>query len=558
VDRYNVDGIPRQVLLSARELSLDDPETSSSWQNRHLQYTHGFGLVASLANASTSAGQPSFLVRDVPGTAVEGAEDLSVEQPRIYYGEGFDADEYSIVKSKEQELDYALENGEVQRSTYDGTGGISVGNIFKRLAFAIRQGDPNLLLSGLISGESRILIYRDVRDRVRRAAPFLSFDSDPYLAVIDGRLLWIMDGYTSTNFYPYSQRFDAGEVINSSEDDTLEGDINYVRNSVKVTIDAYDGNMNFYVVDEEDPLIQAWRNAFPALFTDEVPSDDLQAHFRYPEDLFKLQSDVYRRYHQEDPNNFYSNEDAWQVPSTPTVEGFASTSDDDGLIDPVYLLFEVPGETGQEFVLSRPFTPQKRPNMISAFLARSDPEHYGEIVSLQFPRSSAVPGPQQVDNLINQDTAVSPVLTLLGSQGSTVQFGSLVVLPIEDSILYVQPVFVTAENVGIPELKKVVLVLGEDVVMADSFEEALTDLFDLDEPEPEPTPSGSPTPEPSPSETPDDPTPGDDDLKTVVAKAGQVYERAQEALADGDFELYGKLIKRLGTLLAQAQELSNQ
>ncbi len=343
VDRYEVGGEPRQVLLSARELSLEDAETSRSWQNRHLVYTHGFGLVASLANASTSAGQPSFLVRDVPGQAVEGAESLQVDQPRIYFGEGFDADEYSVVRSKQQETDYPLEGGEVQRSTYEGVGGVPVGNLFRRLAFAVRESDPNLVLSGLISGDSRILVYRNVRDRVRRAAPFLRLDSDPYLAVIDGRLLWIIDGYTATEWYPYSQRFDAGEVVDSSESGALDGRMNYVRNSVKVTVDAYDGTMNFHIVDPEDPRIHAWAGACPALFTAGAPSEDLRAHFRYPEDLFKMQSEVYRRYHMDSPIDFYSNEDA-EVPQSPTVSGFGSTEAADTAINPVYLLRSAGGD----------------------------------------------------------------------------------------------------------------------------------------------------------------------------------------------------------------------
>ncbi|MEA2498457.1 MAG: uncharacterized protein QOH26_862, partial [Actinomycetota bacterium] len=261
IDRYEIDGEQRQVLLSARELSLDDIE-SKSWQNLHLQYTHGFGLVASLANESTTAGQPRFLLSDVPPAAVPGAEALEPEQPRVYFGEGFQSNEYSVVRSKQEELDFALEEGEVQRSTYEGAGGIGVGNIFRRLAFAIREGDPNLVLSGLITSESRILIYRNVRDRVRRAAPFLTYDSDPYLAVIDGRLVWILDAYTTSPWYPYAQRFDAGDSVDSAESSALDDRINYVRNSVKVVVDAYDGTMKFHIIDPDDPVLQVWAKAF--------------------------------------------------------------------------------------------------------------------------------------------------------------------------------------------------------------------------------------------------------------------------------------------------------
>jgi uncharacterized membrane protein (UPF0182 family) len=552
IDRYEIDGEQRQVLLSARELSLDDIE-SKSWQNLHLQYTHGFGLVASLANESTTAGQPRFLLSDVPPAAVPGAEALEPEQPRVYFGEGFQSNEYSVVRSKQEELDFALEEGEVQRSTYEGAGGIGVGNIFRRLAFAIREGDPNLVLSGLITSESRILIYRNVRDRVRRAAPFLTYDSDPYLAVIDGRLVWILDAYTTSPWYPYAQRFDAGDSVDSAESSALDDRINYVRNSVKVVVDAYDGTMKFHIIDPDDPVLQVWAKAFPDLFTADEPSDDLQAHYRYPEDLFKLQTEVYRTYHMEDPLDFYSRQDQWDIPSTPKIGTFTTTEEADQ-ISPVYLLLTLPGETNDEFVLTRPFTPRSRPNMVSNLIARSDPGHYGELVSLQFPRTVNIFGPQQVDNLINQDVAISETLTLLSQRGSSIQFGSLVILPIADSILYVQPLFIQAENIGNPELKKVALVLGEEVVLGDTFDEALNDLFNLDaEPEPEPTPSGGPSPEPSPPSGGG----GNAELQRLLTKAGRLYDRAQAALADGNFGEYGDLIERLGVLLQRAEDLSN-
>ena len=546
IDRYEIDGEERQVLLSARELSLEDlPDKSKTWANLHLQYTHGFGLVASLANEQTGAGAPSFLVKDVPGTAAPGAEALAPDQARLYYGENFDADEYSIVNSGQDELDYATEEG-VERSNYEGAGGVPVGGIFKRLAFAIREQDPNLLLSGLIKGDSKILIYRNVRDRVRRAAPFLSLDHDPYPAVIEGRVVWILDAYTSTQWYPYSQRTDLSRLVSEEDDGTLDGSKNYVRNSVKVVVDAYDGTMGFYIVDQEDPLIRAWSKAFPDLFTAGEPSDELRAHFRYPEDLFNIQSDVYLSYHMTDPDDFYAKEDEWAIP-----EG-----EDGSKVSGTYLLTRLPGESDEEFVLTRPFTPRARNNMIAFMAGRSDPENYGELVTLQFPRSRQVPGPSQVDNQINQDVETSQTLTLLGREGSVVQFGKLVILPIEDSILYIQPLFVTAENVGIPELKKVALVLGERVVLGDDFEDALGQLFDLGTEEPDPTVSPSPGGTPSPS-----PTEGEDPSETqtleeLVDRAGRVYKQAQRALEDGDFETYGRLIKQLGRLLAQAEQLS--
>lgn len=555
VDRYEVDGETRQVLLSARELQLDDlPDRSKTWQNVHLQYTHGFGLVASLANESTAAGQPSFLVRDVPGTAVPGAESLVPEQPRIYYGESFDQADYSIVNSQQEELDYALEDSGVERSNYAGAGGIELSGLMQRLAFAVREGDPNIVLSGLITPESKIIIYRNVRDRVLRAAPFLDLDDDPYVAVVDGRLVWIIDAYTSTSNYPYSQRFDANSVVGAQERGALSGDVNYVRNSVKVVVDAYDGSMDLHVVDEDDPMIQTWRNVFPSLFTAEAPSEDLKAHFRYPEDLFTLQSEVYRAYHMTDPLDFYSKEDEWDVPGGLSVGEVATVGADSARIDPTYLLFRLPGETEQEFVLTQPFTPRRRPNMIAQLAARSNPGEYGEILAIEYPRSRQVPGPQQVENLINQDVEISQTLTLLDSEGggSNIEFGSLVILPLEGSVLYVQPMFVTAENVGIPELKKVVIVQGEEALMADTFEQALADFFELDD---EPAETPPPDDEPTPGPAPDPGAGGDGDVQSLIEEASDLYERAQEALADGDFATYARLIERLGEVLDELSSI---
>ena len=550
IDRYEIDGEKRQVLLSPRELETDNlPDRSKSWQNLHLQYTHGFGVVASLANSSTTAGQPSFLVRDVPGTVLTGAEELEIDEPRIYFGEGFDSNEYSIVDTEQEELDFPIEGG-VERSSYQGEGGVEIGNFFKRLAFAIREGDPNLVLSGLIDGDSQVLIYRNVRDRVMRAAPFLAYDNDPYATVIDGRLMWILDAYTTTRWYPYSERFEAGQVVTGTEPGGLSGSINYVRNSVKVVVDAYNGTMEFYVIDEDDPLVRAWRGAFPDLFSDEEPSTELREHFRYPEDLFNVQREVYRTYHMTEPLDFYAKEDEWSIPATPTVGGFATTGDATLGISPVYLLFEPPGETEQRFVLTSPFLPRNRPNMISMLLGNSDPDSYGQLEILQFPRSRVVPGPQQVDNLINQDVEISRTLSLLDQRGSQVQFGSLVSLPIADSILYVQPIFITAENVGIPELKRVVTVLGEEVVMTESFEESLALLLGVEEETDQPPGEEEPPEEEEPS--------GEIDVRIeqLVDEAGRLYEEAQQALAAGDFARYGRLIEQLGEVLQQALQLS--
>jgi uncharacterized protein len=552
IDRYEVDGQLRQVLLAPREVNLDDiPDPN--WTNLHLQYTHGYGYVASLANQSTTAGQPSFLVKDIESETPSTAPALDLEQKGVYFGEGFESTQYSIVNSGQSEIDFATEE-EVARTRYAGEGGVRLGGFLNQLAFAIREGDPNLVLSSLVESDSRIMIYRNVRDRVLRAAPFLSLDHDPYAAIVDGKLVYIMDAYTSTDWYPYSQRHDLSEIITHDDPGVLSGRANYVRNSVKVVVDAYDGTMDFHIVDPDDPLVQAWSNVFPELFAEEEPADDLKAHFRYPEDQFDVQSDVFATYHMTDPLVFFNKEDQWEIPENPNP---ATDEAGDAELPSRYLLAQLPGETEAEFVLTRPFTPRSRPNMISFLVGRSDPDQYGEIRALQFPRQQTVLGPTQADNLINQEPKFSETKTLLGQRGSDLVHGAQIILPIEDSILYVQPLYVVAENVGIPELKYIAIVYNEEVAFENTFDEALASLFGVVEPT-EPTEPTDPTP--PPDEEPEEPDrPGDVDarVQALVERAARLYDQAQAALADGDFEEYGRLIAELGDLLEQAERLSS-
>jgi uncharacterized membrane protein (UPF0182 family) len=543
VDRYDIGGQMRQVLLSARELSPQDLEgKSKTWANLHLVFTHGYGLVATLASGATSQGQPQFLVSDVPGTVAAGAESLNPTQRRVYYGESFTPSEYAVVNSKQEEIDYPTQNG-VARSSYSGSGGIPTGSLFRRAAFAIREGDPNLLLSNLLDSKSKIMIYRNVRDRILRAAPFLSLDNDPYIASVGGHLVWIADAYTTTPYYPYSQREDMGTIVDQGQAGALNGRINYIRNSVKVVVDAFDGSMKFYVVDKNDPLIQAWQKAFPSLFTAGDPAPDLQAHFRYPEDLFKVQSEVYRIYHMTEPSVFYQKEDAWAIPRNPLARSELALDPVQEPLDlpPTYLLIQLPGETQDQFLLTRPFTPRGRDNMISFFTANSGPTGYGELQTLQFPRQRPILSPFQINNLINQDVDISRDLSLLSTGGSTVIFGSQVVLPIKDSILYVQPLFVSASNVGNPELKRVIVAYNGDTVMRDNLSQALTSLFGAQA-------GGAPTPG-GPSNNGGGGNGGNKDL---IAKANSLYQRAQTALQKGDFATYGRLTKQLGRVLQQA------
>ncbi len=547
VDRYPIGGKERQVLLSTREIALQDLP-SRTWLNLHLRYTHGYGIVASLANSSTSAGEPAFLVKGVPPRVVPDAGSLDASQPRVYFGETFSPSQYSIVNSGQSELDYPSGNGTVNFH-YSGPGGIPIGGLATRIAFALREGDPNLVLSSLIRPDSKILIYRNVRDRVHRAAPFLYLDGDPYPAVIDGRIDWIVDAYTATDLYPYSERIDAGRALSGpSQVARLHGRINYVRNSVKVVVDAYTGKMTFYTVPGvRDPLLEAWKKAFPALFTSRPPPAALQAHFRYPEDLFAVQSEVWSLYHMSKPAEFYSKRDQWAIPDNPQNLGAAFA----GLppkVPPTYLLFRLPGEGRQEFVLARPYTPRTRNNMVAELVARNDPPHYGQLVTLRF-GDRFVQGPIQVDNLINQDVRVSRLKSLLNQQGSKVEFGSLVILPIARSLLYVQPMFVTARNVGIPELKKVILVLGQRVVMGDDFPQALGALFH-GRGRPPAAPKAAPPAKPAKGVAAR--------VAELLQRADRLYGQAQRALSRGDFATYGKRIQALGKVLAEARRLSHQ
>ena len=471
--------------------------------NRHLVFTHGYGAVLSPANAVTSEGQPDFLVKDItPAADVPGV--LDIAQPRIYFGEDFGSGSWVIVGTKEQEVDHPVEAGAetVSFNSYDGLGGIEAGSIFRRAAFALRFGDVNTLISGQVTSDSRVLMVRNLRDRIAKAAPFLYTDSDPYLVVLDGRLVWLQDLYTVTDRFPYSTPADetastAQEGVAatgrlSAANATLPSDFNYIRNSVKATIDAYDGTMRFYVIDETDPLIRAYRSIFPALFSDlsEMPAG-LTDHLRYPEDLFRVQSDVYTRYHVTDPRVFFNNGDPWQIardPSTTTREELREAfSAESRPMVPYYLLMTLPGEEDLTYLALQPFTPATRPNMVSFLIAKSDFDEYGALVDFQLPRDSSTNGPGQVGARINQNPEISSEFTLLDQQGSEVIQGNMLVVPIDESILYVQPIYISARTVGggtsgddvaaLPEFKRVVVVFGDRIVMRDTLAEALTAVF---------------------------------------------------------------------------------
>jgi uncharacterized membrane protein (UPF0182 family) len=544
VDRYLVNGSQRVLMVSGREISQNGiPTGGRTWQNEHLVYTHGYGAVAAQVNTATTEGAPLLTLRDIPPVGSP-----SIAEPRIYFGE-LNNVPFVVTNTGTKELDYEGASQQ-QQTTYTGSGGIPVGNIFQRALFAWRFKDVNLLISGLIKPDSRIMIYRDLQARVPKPAPFLKFDSDPYLSVVDGRLTWIWDAYTTTNEYPYSQTINLSDATDHAAG--LGGNVNYIRNSVKVTLDAYNGTITYYadLSAQGDPIIKAWSLAFPGMFvpmTDASP--DLQAHFRYPENLFQVQASQFASYHVTDPAVFFQKQDVWAIPTDPTVSAnntATSGAAPTGPMHPYYSLMRLPGATQEHFMLILPFTPEGRQNMVSWMAANSDPGSYGNMVVYTFPSGRNVNGPTQVFAQINQDPTFSKDRTLLGSGGSTVVFGDFLVIPINDSLLYVQPVYVRSnQQNSIPELKRVIVVNGSTVGLGTSLSEAL---------------AASTTGQPSGGGGGGG-TPGgtiDEQVAALLTQALQHFAAADAALKAGDLATYQSELAQAQSLVQQANDLAAQ
>jgi uncharacterized membrane protein (UPF0182 family) len=463
IDRYVIDGTRRQVMLATRELNVTKlPESSRTWINEKLIYTHGYGITMNAVNGFTPEGLPALLVKDMP--VQSASPDLKVSRPEIYFGEMTNTDVY--VKTRQQEFNYPQGQSN-SLTSYEGTGGIVLGSFLRRVLIAFARGDLGKLpFSDDVTGESRLLMRRNVRDRVASLAPFLRFDSDPYIVLgPDGRLSWIMDGFTVSDNYPYSRRY-------RLEDEQ----VNYLRNSVKVVVDAYDGSTTFYVFDADDPIVGAYRRMFPTLFKDaSAMSAGLRAHVRYPELLLALQADVYGLYHMTDPQAFYNREDLWTVASDVAVNVQGDQTPQP--IDPNFILMRLPGERDLEFVEILPFTPANRNNLIGWIAGRSDGEHYGDVVAYDFPKTRLVDGPLQVEARIDQNAQLSGQLTLWNQQGSHVRRGPLLVIPIGRALLYAEAIYLQAARSPMPELRLVVLALQDRLVYAPTFEEALKELF---------------------------------------------------------------------------------
>ncbi len=522
-DRYRVSGEYRQLMLSPRELSYQHLQGGRNWINEHLTYTHGYGVVVGPVTRVTAEGLPEFLVKDIPPASADVFP--AVRRPEIYYGEI--ANEYVLVRTRSQELDYPRGDQNVY-TRYQGRGGIAITSWLRRLAFAARFGEPKIVLSDDLTPESRILMYRTVTERIQRVAPFFRYDRDPYMVVTDdGRLVWMLDGYTTTDRYPYSDPVR----------DAARGVSNYMRNSVKVTVDAYDGTVTFYLADPTDPLGQAFSRGFPGLLRPlaQMPAD-LRRHIRYPEDFFAIQARKFATYHMLDPQVFYNREDMWAIPRR-TVEGR------DREMESYYTIMRLPGESHEEFILLTLFNPSRRDNMIAWLAARSDPPSYGRLIVYNFPKQKLVYGPRQIDARIDQDPVISQQLSLWNQRGSTVIRGSLLAIPIEQSLIYVQPLYLAASEQGaLPELRRVIVAHGNQIAMEPTLEQSLTRIFGGRLP-PLTTAALPPPSGPDPTAPPGD--------RALAQRALEAYQRGQEALRRGDWAAYGAEQKRLEEALRE-------
>ncbi|MFC5473931.1 UPF0182 family protein [Paraherbaspirillum soli] len=509
IDRYRLDAGYRQVMLSARELEPAMlPANAQTWVNLHLLFTHGNGVVMSPVTEKSTEGLPSFYLQDIPPVANGGP---AIREPRLYFGESGHG--YVIVKGSVPEFDYPMGKDNVYTS-YSGRDGIAIGSIARRGLFAWQLDDPNILLTGYITDQSRILLHRNIQDRVRTIAPFLSLDHDPYIVASDGRLFWMQDAYTTSRWFPYAQR--------------MSGDgANYIRNAVKVVIDAYNGTVDFYVSDPADPILRTYRRIFPGLFKPlAAMPQDLQQHIRYPEDLFLIQAQLYRAYHMDAPEVFYNREDLWQFPRG--LAGIDGGSAPGTPMTPYYMIMRLPGESRAEFVLMLPMVPSQRDNMIAWLAARCDPPEYGKLIVYTFPKDKLVYGPFQIEARIQQNTEISQQISLWNQMGSRVIRGHLLVVPIESSILYVSPLYLRAASGQLPELKRVIATYGDRVVMEETLGEALAALFK------ETVPMASPLR-------------GTADARAREALAH--YDRAIERLKAGDWNGFGSELDALRPLL---------
>ena len=523
-DRYVIDGEYRQTMLSSRELNSNSL-SNRTWPNERLVFTHGYGLALGPVNQVTAEGLPVLFLKDLPPSS---AVDLSIEEPSVYFGEL--ANDYVIVNTNTREFHYPEGDDNVY-TEYVGDGGVPIGGLFHKMLFSLRFRAFNVLISRQLTPDSRILIHRNISDRVEALAPFLMYDRDPYMVISEGRLFWIIDAYTVTDNYPYSTQ--------------AMRTINYIRNSVKIVIDAYNGTTTYYLADADDPIAATISKIFPELFTPlETMSTDLRSHVRYPQDIFTLQTAMFSTYHMTNPAVFYNKEDQWDVPA---IESDGRTAQ----MEPYYTIMKLPGEQDAEFIQMLPFTPRRKNNLAAWMVARSDGEHYGKLMVFQFPKQKLIFGPQQIVSRINQDEDISPQLTLWNQQGSQVIQGTLLVVPIEESLLYIRPLYLRAADGQIPELKRVIVAYQNEIVMEETLALALNRLFGVRTPDGllAATTSDSLTvgsSNPTSPETAFDPSIG---ISIPWSEALQQLERALEAQREGDWSRYGSELNQLRQIL---------
>lgn len=510
VDRYHTNHGYQEMMLSARELADQLPGKANTWVNKRLQYTHGYGLVMSPVTQKGTEGIPNLVIKNLPP---ESTNNLDVSQPSVYYGEHPTG--YRVVNTKIRELDYPKGDNNVY-THYNGTGGIEVSNIWRRLLLAWDQGDINLLLSNYITDKSRFQMWRSVHKRVQEIAPFLTIEDDPYLVLNKGKLYWIQDAYTTSNNYPYSEPYGY--------------DFNYIRNSVKIVVDAYSGSVTFYAVDTKDPVLEVYEEAFPKVFKpiSEMP-DSLRQHIRYPEFYFKVQMAQYNTYHMTNPQVFYNNEDLWTRP----LEKYGGQS---LIMEPYYILAKLPDENRLQYMLISPLTPNKRDNMIAWMAGKSDAPDYGDLLVYQLPKERLIYGPNQIESQIDQNTKISQQLSLWDQRGSQVIRGNLMVIPIRNSFIYVEPVFLIAEGLQIPQLQRVIVAYGDKISMEPTLKQCIDDIFG----------SGATAPETT------------QPVKQTVPTIMQIpqlrlvrstWQQAQQALKQGDWETFGTKMKQLDGLM---------
>ena len=570
-DRYTINGKYRQIMLSARELNSESLP-NRTWINEQLTFTHGYGLTLGPVNEVTAEGLPILFIKNLPP---ESSVDLAIVEPSIYFGEL--SNDHVFVRTNTREFHYPSGEDNVF-AEYKGEGGVSVGSFWRKLLFAIRFGSGKALLSEDLRPDSRVLYYRRISDRVRKIAPFLTYDQDPYLAIADGRLFWIQDAYTTSSRYPYSSA-----IANGTNSSITNAGTNYIRNAIKVVIDAYHGHVRFYLVDPNDPIAQTYARIFPGLLRPlaEMPAS-LRQRLRYPQDIFAVQASLFATYHMQNPAVFYNKEDQWEVPSI-------DIRDQPVRMEPYYTIMKLPGEKGAEFIQMLPFTPRQKDNLAAWMIARSDGDHYGKLTVFQFPKQKVVFGPRQVVARINQDQVIAPQITLWNQQGSEVIQGTLLVIPIEESLIYIRPLYLRASGGQIPELNRVIVAHRDRIVMAETLSAALERIFPKEGEAPPPRddaaelaaallaarpPAGATTPPGTPSAPPGStpgalpaplppastrvpqPTlPSSPQMRSLVQQAEDHYRRAMDAQRAGDWAQYGEQIRRLGEILAQMRDL---